>query len=206
MRWLYSWLSRPEVYLRLQSALGADRLRRLCIDEFLRPQPGERILDLGCGPGQVLAWLPAGDYVGFDTEQRYIDYALATYGTRGAFHCAIFDESAARPLGRFDAVLLFGLIHHLADAEVQALLKTVTSVLKPSGRVVTLDPCFTPDQSAIARRVAAADRGRHVRAAPAYDALVAPYFRGISARIVHNICRIPSTERIMLLTEPMRDD
>lgn len=199
---LYAWLSQPRVYLWLQSALGADRLRRLCIDEFVKPRAGERILDLGCGPGQVLVDLPAVEYTGFDTEQRYIDHARMTYGARGTFHCAIFDEREAAALGRFDAVLLFGLLHHLPDAQARALLQLVGEVLKPGGRVVTLDPCYTPEQSMIARRVAAADRGRHVRTAAGYDALVDPVFRSVSARVVNNVCRIPSTERIMLLADP----
>ena len=197
-------MTHPRVYLLIQHALGADRLRRLCVDKFVRPKPGERLLDLGCGPGYVLEYLSAVDYVGFDTEARYIDYARERYAGRGGFHCAVFSERHAETLEPFHAVLLFGLLHHLDDGEAGRLLGLLGRCLKPGGRIVTLDPCFTPDQSAIARYVAKSDRGRYVRTADAYDALVRPHFSAVSATVVHNVCRIPSTERIMLLGRPSR--
>ena len=200
---IYGLMSDPRIYLWIQHSLGADRLRKLCLDKFVQPKPGERILDLGCGPGYVLEYLPAVDYVGFDTEAKYIEFARKRYADRGAFHCEVFSERQAASLKPFDAILLFGLLHHLDDNEAGGLLGLIGGCLKPSGRVVTLDPCFTPDQSRISRFIGESDRGRFVRTAAAYDDLARPHFSDLSAEVVHNACRIPSTERIMRLGDPV---
>lgn len=197
---LYDLMAHPRVYLGIQNALGASRLRTICMEQFAKPQPGERVLDLGCGPGYILEYLPHVEYFGFDTEQRYIDYARKHYGARGRFHCEVFSEETAARMEQFDVILLMGLIHHIDDKSASSLLHLVSRSLKPHGRAVTLDPCFTDDQSRIARFVARSDRGRFVRTAEQYDSLAKPHFDGVSAVVMHNVCRIPSTERIMLLT------
>jgi hypothetical protein len=45
-------------YLVIQKLLAADRPRRVCVG-VLAPRAGERILDIGCGVGHVLDYLPA---------------------------------------------------------------------------------------------------------------------------------------------------
>jgi len=196
-------LGHPTVYLWLQRTLGADRLRRLCLDRFAKLKPGERVLDLGCGPGYIRDFMPRVDYVGFDTEQRYIDYARKRYAGRGEFYCETFSQKHVDTIAAFDAVLLLGVLHHMDDATVSTLMGLLGRCLKPGGRVVTVDPCFTPDQSAIARYVAESDRGHYVRTAEGYNALVNCHYSHVSAEIFHNVCRIPSTERIMRLSEPI---
>jgi SAM-dependent methyltransferase len=199
---VHSALSHPRAYLWLQRALGADRLRRLCLDRFAKLKPGERILDLGCGPGYIRDFMPPVDYVGFDTEQRYIDYARQRYAGLGEFHCEVFTQQHVDTLAPFDAILLLGVLHHLDDSTASDLMRLLSSCLKPGGRIVTVDPCFTSDQSTISRYVAESDRGRYVRTAEGYDALARSLFFETTAEIFHNVCRIPSTERIMRLSKP----
>jgi hypothetical protein len=76
---IYGLMAHPRVYFWFQHALGADRLRRLCVDKIVCPAPGERMLDLGWGPGYVLEYPPAVDYVGFDTEAKHTDAARSRY-------------------------------------------------------------------------------------------------------------------------------
>jgi SAM-dependent methyltransferase len=71
----HSFLHSPGPYVAIQRALGADRLRRICLDEVLLLREGERVLDFGCGPGYVLNYMLRVDCVGVDTDPRCIDYA-----------------------------------------------------------------------------------------------------------------------------------
>jgi SAM-dependent methyltransferase len=194
-------LNHAAIYLILQRATGADRLRRLCV-EVLRPRAGERFLDIGCGPAYLLDYLPDVTYVGFDTEPRYIAYARRHYGARATFYCEAFTEAHASGLPPFDAVLLMGILHHLSDGEAGALLGRIGRVLRRGGRVISLDPCFDRDSSRIAHVVAALDRGRFVRDERGYENLVRPYFARVDSHVVHNVGRLPSTEIVMHITEP----
>jgi SAM-dependent methyltransferase len=200
---LHRFLRSPLLYIGWQRALGADRLRRICLDEFLRLREGERVLDVGCGPGYILNYMPRVDFVGFDTEASYIEYAKRRYRDRGRFFCEQFSQAHVAKFEPFNAIMLFGIIHHLDDVAVESLLGLLSKCLAPKGRVVTLDPCFVPRQSRSSRFVAEADRGRFVREEGAYRTLVAKEFTEVETRIVSNICRIPSTELIMRLGKPV---
>jgi SAM-dependent methyltransferase len=201
---LHRLLRSPALYIRWQRILGAYRLRQICLDDFLKLREGERVLDIGCGPGYILDYMPRVDYVGFDTEPRYIEYAKEHYPDRGRFFCEHFAQAHVSKFKPFDAIMLFGIIHHVDDVVAEDLFGLVAKCLTPNGRVVTLDPCFTPAQSRIARWVAQADRGRFVRSEEAYRRLGGDQFADVEARLVSNVCRIPSTELILRLCCPHR--
>jgi SAM-dependent methyltransferase len=195
-------LRSPPLYIRWQRILGADRLRQICLDDFLKLREGERVLDIGCGPGYILDYMPLVDYVGFDTEPRYIEYAREHYPDRGRFFCEHFAQAHVRKFKPFDAIMLLGIIHHVDDVVAEDLFGLLAKCLAPNGRVVTLDPCFIPGQSRVSRWVAQADRGGFVRNEQGYRRLGGNHFADVEARLVSNICRIPSTELIVRLGRP----
>lgn len=199
---LHALFRSPRGYIRWQRILAADRLRRICLNEFLKLRGGERVLDVGCGPGHILEDMPRVDYVGLDIEPSYILYAKEHYSNRGQFFCEHLTPAHVKRFAPFDAILLLGIIHHLEDSAVENLLGLVAKCLAPHGRVVTLDPCFTASQSCISRWVAQADRGRFVRDEKAYRWLADRQFMGVEASLLRNVCRIPSTELIMRLSQP----
>ena len=49
--------------------------------------PGDKVLDIGCGLGDVLSYLPAVEYYGIDISERYIDFAKKKYRHSGSFSC-----------------------------------------------------------------------------------------------------------------------
>jgi SAM-dependent methyltransferase len=199
---LHRFLRSPAVYIYGQRFLGADRLRKICLDDFLKLREGERVLDIGCGPGYILDYMPPVDYVGFDTEPGYVEYAKEHYADRGRFFCEHFAQSHVTQFKPFDAIMLLGVIHHVDDAVAENLLGLLAKCLAPNGRVVTLDPCFVPTQSRISRWVAESDRGEFVRDEPSYRRLAERQFSDLGTRVVSNVCRIPSTELIMRLGRP----
>ena len=192
-----SILSLPRVYDAFMTVLGSDRSRRILIDEYMRPRPGNRILDIGCGTGAILNFLPQGiDYLGVDLNPEYVASATRQHGGRARFRAADVNQLASETAERFDIITGWGLLHHLEDEEVSRLAKTVRNLLKAKGRFVTLDNCYAEGQSVVARKLIQWDRGRNVRTAPQYEALIAEVFDQVRCVIRHDLLRVPYTHVI----------
>lgn len=118
----------PEVYAEIGAfvpSLGAGVL------EWLAPRRGERILDLGCGDGQLTAKIAAAgaDVVGMDASPAMVEGAL----NRGIDGRVLNAESL--PFNcEFDAVFSNAALHWVRDQD--AMMAGVKRALKPGGRFV----------------------------------------------------------------------
>jgi trans-aconitate methyltransferase len=101
--------------------------------ESLNPQPGERILDVGCGTGQLTAEIArsGAKVTGLDNSAEMLAEACKNYpdiayvlGDAASFH---FPES-------FDAVFSNAALHWVKDAE--GAVKSIAQALHPGGRFV----------------------------------------------------------------------
>ena len=125
-------LKHPAIYQAYQNAGGFFGARVKALADYLTLGSGMRVIDIGCGPGYILRHLPPGiDYIGFDIDQSYIDYARVSFGHLGSFRCRYFDAAAAEEFAGADIVMMNGVLHHIADEELTETLANVRSVLKP---------------------------------------------------------------------------
>ncbi len=196
IRLLSRTLALALLFILFNRLIGARASRQWLIRNHIRPRPGDRILDIGCGTAEVLAFLPEVHYVGYDLSESYIASARKRFGDRGRFHCAHVDAVAMGDQ-RFDIVLGMGILHHLDDKDCQTFLNTARNVLVPGGRLITSDPCFTTDQHPVARYLAKRDRGRFVRDREAYLQLTKPLFSEVTHKVTHNRLRFPFTHMVM---------
>lgn len=191
-------LSLPSVYDFVQNLVGAARARRELSAHHLRAESGQLLVDVGCGTGEMLDFLPAGvRYVGFDLSQRYIDAARRRYGERARFECLDVAEAGRLDIHDVDIALAFGLLHHLDDHEVLGLLHALARLLGPNGRILTIDPTLSPGQHPVAAFVARRDRGQNVRSPEAYRALAALVFDRVDCEVRHDLLRIPYSHCIL---------
>lgn len=127
-----------------------EPLARLLVDRAgLRP--GERVLDLGCGTGNVL--FPAagavgatGTVVGIDLSRTMVDVARVAVRERGLGHVTVEvmdGESPVYPAGSFDAVLSNVSVTLFPDGA--RALGRYRELLRPGGRLVFTTPVFTAD-------------------------------------------------------------
>jgi SAM-dependent methyltransferase len=192
------FLSNSSVYRTLQSRIRSDDTSSRIRDEFLKITPGQRVLDIGCGPAEILAHLPNDiDYYGFDAEPNYIAAARARYGDRGSFAVRAVSPDAVHDIGTFDLVMSLAVLHHLTDAEADPLFASAAKVLRPGGRVVTLDCAYVKGQNPIAYFLAAIDRGRYVRTPDAYVSLARRHFQDVNATVLHDLIAVPYTHCIL---------
>ncbi len=169
-------LARPSAFASYQAAIGAPACHQRFIAEYVRARAGQRILDIGCGVGASLRFVPDGvEYVGVDISPQYIEAARRTYGARGTFICADLGDDQCARLGLFDTAFAFGVLHHLPDETMGVLATLLTRVLRPGGSFVSIDPCRYDRQPLWSRVMMALDRGRHIRTEAEYKRVLASF-------------------------------
>jgi len=193
-------LDSAAAYNIFQHLMGADRGRREFVRCYVRPKSGQWVLDIGCGTADILAYLPDVHYYGFDSSQKYIDAARQRFGNRAALACTRVSESALEGIPKVDLALAIGVVHHLDNDEAVSLFQLAHSALKRGGRLVTLDCCFAPGQSRIARFLIAHDLGQNVRDERGYKSLAEAVFPTVTTYIRHDMARVPYTHLIMECT------
>jgi len=89
------------------------------------------------------------------------------------------------------------VVHHLDDAGAARLFQFAQRALRPGGRLITLDGCYVPGQSAVARWLLDHDRGKFVRDAAAYRQLASGEFSRVETHLRPDLLRIPYTHLII---------
>jgi len=106
---------------------------------------GDRVLDLGCGPGYFVRILaeavgPTGSAVGIDAAPEMIDYARRKAGRLS--NCR-FESGSGEALpfsdASFDVVVSSLMLHHLPDELRLQAAAEMKRVLRPGGAVLVAD-------------------------------------------------------------------
>jgi SAM-dependent methyltransferase len=189
---LQSWLKLPFLYNLLQDATGGNALRRRVLEKHVRASARDKVIDIGCGPARMLAWLPNVEYIGLDTNPDYIASARRTYGSKGTF--IVGDTKSLQDDVRFkdaDIVIALGVLHHLDDEDAAHCVRFAYDALKEKGRFVCLDACWTPNQSWFSKFVMSHDRGQNVRTEQRYRQLAGKAFTNVDTWVDEKPLRIP---------------
>ena len=198
-------LDRPFFYEFYNSLIGANHRSRVLVNEYIRPKPHDRILDIGCGPGNMLPFLPDCQYLGVDANPTCIAFARQRYSDRGEFICERVSRHSVEEFAAFDIVLALGLVHHLDAEEARDLFRLGYMALRPGGRMITNDGCYVPGQSPTKRFLLSHDRGRYVRTENQYLELAREYFDEVRSNIREDVLRIPYTHLILECTRGTAD-
>jgi 2-polyprenyl-3-methyl-5-hydroxy-6-metoxy-1,4-benzoquinol methylase len=122
--------------LRARWPLGAlRRQEEAAVRALVQPQPGERVLDVGCGDGETLSWLAArgARAVGID-----VVYPMAARCRRRGYLVAVQDMEQLGVRARFDWVLCIGSLEF--TTRPMQVIANLGARLRPCGRFVLLFP------------------------------------------------------------------
>ena len=121
--------------------------RRALVHEALGAEPGERVLDAGCGPGFYVSEIvervgPEGMVVGVDTSTPML--TLAAKRCEGHANVSFAEgDVTVLPVADadFDRALSVQVLEYIAD--IPAALAELLRVLRPGGRVLIWDVDWT---------------------------------------------------------------
>lgn len=143
------------------AGMGANRRNSRMVVELAKIRPGETVLDLACGTGNLTLTAetyagPAGKVHGIDASPEMIETAqkkAARTGSAVDFQLGLA-EKLDFPDATFDVVISRLAIHHLPGELKEKTFAEILRVLKPGGRVLITD--FRPPTNPILNHLWAA--------------------------------------------------
>jgi trans-aconitate methyltransferase/RimJ/RimL family protein N-acetyltransferase len=169
----------------------------------LKLQPGERVLDVGCGDGKITAdvarRVPEGSVTGIDRSETMIGLAYRSVH-RSNVEFRVLDAQALDYTDEFDAVFSNSAIHWMPDQF--AVVQGIARALKPAGRIfLSMGGRGT---AALPRRVLE-DLKRESRWAQALAGAMSPHhFKGPEDYVRWTAQAGLRADRIDLVEKPMR--
>lgn len=133
------------LYDTVLELLGLGRAFHREVAHLAQVQPGEMVLDLGCGTGMLLETLltlrPDASYVGVDPDPHVLAIASGKLRRRlPAVQLLTGYGDNLRVADRtFDVVVSTLSFHHLTDSAKRSTLVEVRRVLRPAGRFLLID-------------------------------------------------------------------
>lgn len=182
---IYDFVNNPLIYKIIQKIMSGTSFR----DNFIRKNIKKKklkILDIGCGPAEILDSIPDCEYYGYDIDYRSIRYAKKKYiGKNYNFFCRKFNNKELKKLPKFDFIIFFGILHHLNNDEIFKLLKLCKKKMKKNSKLLTEDPLILKKQNLIAKFLVSKDRGKNVRSKKEYIKILRFHFKRVRSKITH---------------------
>lgn len=128
---LFDELAPSRGYWKKRNRYYYDAIRQLMY--FIVPR-GKRILELGCGTGELIESLHASYGVGIDFSAGMIEQAGKQSNSNGRIHYAVADAEEYLAEEDFDYIIMSDLLGESSD--VQGLLESVHQYAKRKTRIV----------------------------------------------------------------------
>lgn len=127
--------------------------------------PGDRVLDVGCGPGHLARQLagivgPGGHVLGVDASAPMVAYATSHRHRPATCEFRVaFGQELPEPNASIDVITCTFAMHHIPRDSRAATLAHMYRVLRPGGRLLIADihpshlaPCLTSVAARLTRR------------------------------------------------------
>jgi ubiquinone/menaquinone biosynthesis C-methylase UbiE len=146
-------LGRPQLTFLYDAAIRVltreRRWRRLLLEQ-LRPRPGERILDIGCGTGTLAIMIkqaePEAEVVGIDPDEQVLGIARTKAARAGVAPVFMrgFARDADRFGARFDKAVASLVFHQVPLQEKEAGIEAMARAVVAGGELHVADYALQP--------------------------------------------------------------
>jgi ubiquinone/menaquinone biosynthesis C-methylase UbiE len=139
-------VSQMAAFLEERSRTPDAQAVNAALCNILDPQPGQRILEVGCGSGVLCRLIapqlqPAGEMLGLDISPHFVEQASKYALQSGVASLIKFEtgpaESLTYPNDSFNSALAARLLLHAKDPD--AVVREMARVVKPGGRIIVMD-------------------------------------------------------------------
>lgn len=201
IRQLQKILRNPAVFDFIQNLLRGDQVRQYFVDHYAKPVPGARVLDIGCGTGELRPFLKDCEYFGFDVDGRALERARGRFPDKTKF--VLSDVSDIElPGGFFSIAIAAGVIHHLNDEQAGAMFRLAMHALQPGGRLCSFDMCDR-GRGIFPTLMNKIDRGNFIRKESDYVRLARETFSDVQVFDYCGDLIIPVSHCVMVCTKPL---
>lgn len=175
---------------------GSQQLTKDFIKKNYEEYGCKSVLDLGCGTGDFASIFSPQEYLGIDSNNRYIRYATLNRPNY-RFKCA---NILTYKFGNrsFDAALFISVMHHLGDKEIEEILRIISEKIKKIVIIVDLNP----ETTLIKKILIKLDRGHHIRTTDEKKKLLS--MLGRCVKIAHFSTGLASQTGIVLILQKKR--
>ena len=129
--------------------LTREQLWRTKLLELIDPKSGDRMLDVGCGTGSLIAQLsciqPEAERLGLDPDPRVLEIARRKAGRSGEnvrWENGFLDRQMVAKIGHVSKVVSSLVFHQTSFDEKRTILAAMHSVLGPGGQLYIADYGF----------------------------------------------------------------
>jgi ubiquinone/menaquinone biosynthesis C-methylase UbiE len=120
---------------------GIKKITSSLLDKYLAKKTGNKILDIGCGPGGMFLTLAAyGEVYGADISENAIFYARKKNIAKELVLAPANDLPFAD--NTFDVVAYFDLLYHQWIQDDNVALKEINRVLAPGGTIIIKEAAY----------------------------------------------------------------
>jgi len=160
------WASQYDIFSGM-FGLGANSPNSRMVIELANVNPGDRVLDVGCGTGNLTLTAqsyagPGGKVYGIDASPEMIEVAkkkASRSRPEVVFEVGLIEELVF-PEATFDVVISRLVIHHLPDDLKHRGFAEILRVLKPGGHLLIAD--FNPPTNPVLNHITTALVGSHM--------------------------------------------
>lgn len=180
---VYKILSLFFFYRFIQKIMSGVSFREKFVKKIIKNK-NNYILDIGCGTADILVSIPDNYYYGFDISKNYINYAKNKFlSDKYQFFNEEFNHHTMQKLPKFDFVILFGILHHLSNDQIENIFLNIKKILKKNSKVLIVDPVLIKNQNFISRILIKLDRGKNIKNLREYNEILKKNFKKVSYKV-----------------------